>query len=108
MINLKRLLIQSKELMQEKMNASQFEKDGLRVIVNNQNEVILQFHILNDTFQLKDKSISDISRYSFGNNSAQYIHSKIMSNKPLKSKIQMVVNDHLKNRIVTLMKEKVH
>lgn len=93
-----------KELLTQKMNASQYEQGGLKVKVTEANEIIMQFHILNDTFQIKDKSISSWSRIELGGNSAKFIHSKIMNNKSLQSKIQTVINAELKHRMAMVIR----
>lgn len=93
-----------KELIQEKMNASQYEQGGLKVKVTEANEIIMQFRILNGTFQIKDKSIASWSRIEFSGNSAKFIHSKIMNNKSLQSKIQTVIKTELKNRMAIVIR----
>lgn len=91
-----------KDLILQKMNISQYEKDGLKVIVNN-NEIYLQFHILNNNYIIKDKSFLSVPRLETGENTAQFIHEKIMQNKTLKEKMEILLNSILKNKLAILI-----
>lgn len=53
-----------KDLIQEKMNISEYQSDGLKVVIGDKNLITLSFSILGEIFQITDNSVPDMRRIS--------------------------------------------
>lgn len=53
-----------KDLIQEKMNISEYQSDGLKVVIGDKNLITLSFSIFGEIFQITDNSVPDMRRIS--------------------------------------------